>query len=252
MSFLKKEFMGIFKTYKVWVVIAIFLFFAFMSPPVAKFAPEIVESLLESQGTAISIPTPTILDSFTQYFKNLSQIGILAVILLSMGLVAEERAKGTLQLVITKPISRANVVLSKFLAHASLFIVSMIIGAIICYFYSIVIFEAEKLTEFIQANFLFIIYYLVVLSITLFFSTILSNQIAAGGLSIVALASLSILPSLNKTLAKCSPAALISTANNILYKKASFLDATWPIIVSVILIISLLVLGIFIFNKQEI
>lgn len=109
MAYFKKELLSIVKTYRIWVIPSIFLFFALMSPPVAKFAPEIIKTALP-KGLTLKIPPPTILDAFAQYAKNLTQIGILAVILLSMGLVSEEKAKGTLQLVVTKPVSRANVV----------------------------------------------------------------------------------------------------------------------------------------------
>ncbi|HDP69976.1 MAG TPA: hypothetical protein ENN38_04090 [Actinobacteria bacterium] len=250
-GFLKKELLDIFVTYKIWVVLAVFLFFALMSPPVAKLAPEIVGSLSKTQGITIEIPTPTIIDSFAQYFKNLSQIGILAVILLSIGLVAGEKTKGTLQLVVTKPVSRANVVISKFLAQTFLFTGSMVVGAAICYLYTISLFEGKMLAKFLQANLLYIIFYILLITITLFFSTIFRSQIAAAGLSVVGLTILTILPGLHEVFAKYSSASLLNIANKIIYGKASFSEATWPIIVSIILIISLLALGIFIFNRQE-
>ncbi len=250
MAFLKKEFLGILKTYRIWVIPAIFLFFGLMSPPIAKLAPEIVKSALP-KGVNLQIPPPTILDSFGQYLKNLAQLGILAVILLSMSLVSEEKSKGTLQLVITKPVSRTTVVVSKFIAQNILILSSMIVAAAVCYLYSIAIFRDGKLVEFAQANLLFIVYFLLIITIAIFFSTILSNQVAAGGLSIIAFAILSILPILHRFFDKYSPAALTGIANKIVLGQATISQAGWPMIASLILVAILLFLGIFIFNRQE-
>lgn len=250
MAFLRKEFLAILKTYRIWVIPLIFLLFALMSPPIAKFAPEVAKSTLP-KGVVFNLPTPTILDSFGQYFKNLAQIGILAIILLSMGLVSEEKSKGTLQLVVTKPVSRTTVVIAKFLAQSILILSSMVIAALICYLYSIAFFKDGSLTQFAQANLLFIVYYLLIMAITIFFSTILRNQIAAGGLTILALAILSILPSLHNFLDKYSPAALLGLPGKIVSGQALFSQATWPLIISLILVALLLCLGIIIFNRQE-
>ncbi len=250
MAFFKKELLGIFKTYKIWVVPVIFLFFGLMSPPVAKLAPQIVESALP-KGMSIEIPEPTILDSFGQYFKNLAQLGILAVILLSMGLVSEEKSKGTLQLIVTKPVSRGAVVLSKFVAQTLLIISSMAVSGVVCYLYSIVIFKEGGFLEFSQANLLFIVYYVLIISITIFFSTVLSNQIAAGGLSIIVLAVLSVTPVLNKSFEQYSPAALTGIANKIMLDQAKISQAGWPVVISLVFILFLLFVGIFIFSRQE-
>lgn len=250
MAFLKKEFLSILKTYRIWVVPIIFLFFGLMSPPVAKLAPEIVKSAMP-EGMSLKIPPPTILDSFGQYFKNLAQLGILAIILLSMGLVSEEKSRGTLQLVITKPVSRTVVVISKFVAQNILIVGSMIVSAMICYLYSAAIFKDGKLLEFAQANLLFITYYILIITITIFFSTILSSQIAAGGLSIITLAVLSILPSLHKFFENYSPVALTRIANKIMLDQAKISQAGWPIALSLMLVLLLLFTSIFVFNRQE-
>ena len=81
LTFLKKEFKEIIKTYRIWVIPLIFLFFGMLSPIVVKILPDLFKSQLKSQGIIINIPPQTAVDSFLQYFKNLSQIGMLAIIL---------------------------------------------------------------------------------------------------------------------------------------------------------------------------
>jgi ABC-2 type transport system permease protein len=251
LKFLKKEFKEIFKTYKIWVVPLIFVFFGFMSPIVTKLLPKILEAQMKAQNIAFKIPTPTALESFSQYFKNLSQIGALAVILLSMGLVSEEKSKGTLHLILTKPVSRSSVIISKFIAQAVLVSSSVIIGAGCCYLYTIVLFTEGSLKSFSQGVTLYLVYYLLLIALTLFFSTLFSNQIAAGGLSLILFFGLTILPSLNKLMAKYSPYALTIIADNILKKGEVFFKSGWPLAISLTVTALFLFLSCAIFNHQE-
>ena len=251
LAFLKKEFKEILRTYKIWMVPLIFLFFGFLSPIVVKVLPDLLKPQLEAQKIFIEIPAPTAVDAFLQYFKNLAQIGMLAIILISMGLISEEKTKGTLPLVLAKPVSRSAVVTSKFLAHASLILGSILVGAIGCYLYTTVLFEGANFSKFAQGTVLYLIYSLLTLTITLFFSTLLSNQIAAGGLSLIVYFSLSILPSVNKSFAKYSPHSLTSYANKIVTADVSFSKSYWPVAVLLVFVIFLLTLSSIIFSRQE-
>lgn len=250
-KFLKKERNEIFKTYKIWVVPLVFIFFGFMSPVVTKLLPKILESQMKAQSIAFKMPTPTAIESFSQFFKNLSQMGALAVILLSMGIVSEEKAKGTLQLVLTKPVSRTSVIISKLAAQSALISTSLIMGAVCCYVYTLVLFNEGNLKLFSQSVILYVVYYLLLVTITLFFSTLFSNQIAAGGLALALFFGLTILPSISKFLAEYSPYALTIIAEDILKKGEMFSKSVWPLLVSAAIIAVLVVLSCSIFKFQE-
>lgn len=249
--FLKKELREIMRTYKIWVAPAIFLFFGLMSPPAAKFLPDLVKSQLEAQKILIKIPKATATDSFIQFYKNLSQLGILAIILLSMGLVSEEKARGTFSILLTKPLSRFLIILTKFFAQFLLIGSSILLGAVACYYYTLLLFDKADLKPFIQSTTLFLIYTLLILAITLFFSILSRSQIVSGGLSLLAVFTLSLLPLIGKFFEKRSPAALLSIANSLASGKGQFADANWPILTAVLAAIFFLGLGIFIFNRQE-
>lgn len=250
MALLKKEFLAIIKTYRLWVVPAVFLFFALLSPPVAKYTPQIVSSAMP-KGVSIKIPAPTLLDALLQWTKNLSQMGILATILFTMGLVSEEKAKNTIQLVVTKPVSRTSFVLSKLLAQCVLILGSITVGALVCYVYAIAIFGGHKGAAFTEANILYLVYVFLIIAMTLAFSTVFSNQIAAGGLSLVGFAVLSILPVFGQAFAKYSPGALPVLADKLLKGDASFTASTWPTVISLFLATVFLYIAIMIFRHQE-
>jgi ABC-2 type transport system permease protein len=250
MALFKKELLAIGKTYRLWVVPAVFLFFALLSPPAAKYTPQII-SFAMPKGISIKIPEPVLLDALIQWTKNLAQMGILATILFTMGLVSEEKARNTIQLVLTKPVSRTAFVLSKLLAQSILILGSIKIGAFICYLYALAIFGGDKSAAFTQANLLFLVYYFLIIVITLSFSTVFSNQIAAGGLSILGFAVLSILPVFNTALSKYSPGALPTLADKILKGQAGIAQSYWPILTTLILTVLFLVTALLIFQRQE-
>lgn len=248
---IKKEFLEIFSTYRWWVIPVVFLFFAFSAPASVKFLPELLKGQLEAQNIKITFPEPGPVEALVEYLNNLGQMGMLAVILLSMGIVSEERSKGILSQILVKPVSRASIVLSKFLAHGSYLAASLLVSAGACYLYTYVIFGRSDISRFTTSVLLFMLYILLVFSITLFFSSITRSQIAAGGFALLAFFVLSILPALGMSLSKYSPGALYSYAVNIL-KSKPYDDLTPVVLVTVILISLFLAAAIAIFNKQEI
>ncbi|MFA5867313.1 MAG: ABC transporter permease [Actinomycetota bacterium] len=252
MAFLKKEFTAIFKTYRWWVIPLVFLIFALMSPPTAKLTPELLKSVMP-KGMNIKLPEPTLIDAFAQWFKNLSQMGLLAVILLTMGIVAEEKSSGTILLIVTKPISRANVVLSKFAAQVTWMSASFMLAAAVCYGYAIMIFKFDRIAEFVQANVLFVLYFVVIIAVTIFFSTVLKNQIAAGGLSLVTALLLSLVSSLSQTFDKYAPTGLTTVGSKIALGQTGteLTQAIWPVLTSLVLIAGLLLAAIVVFNREE-
>lgn len=252
MAFLKKEFKAVFRTYRFWVIPLVLMFFALMSAPTAKFTPDLLKSALP-QGMSFKMPAPTLVDAFTQWFKNLSQIGVLAIILLTMGLMAEEKTSGTILLIVTKPVSRANVVVSKFVAQASWLAVSFAAAAVVCYLYSAALFKFDLAGAFVWGNLLFLGYFVLVVAITIFFSTVLKNQIAAGGLALVTVTGLSLVAALSKTFDKYSPTGLTTVGMKVAFGQpgADLAQAAWPAVTGVITVAALLTAAILIFNRQE-
>ena len=95
LAFTKKELFEFTKTYKLLLIVTVFLIFGFMNPVVAKFTPDLMESLME-EGIKISLPEPTIFDSWAQFFKNTTQIGLIVLVIIFSGLISNELSKGTL------------------------------------------------------------------------------------------------------------------------------------------------------------
>lgn len=103
----KKEWIDFFRNYRLLILAIVFFILAFSSPLTAKFMPEILGNFLP-KDVADSFPTPTAFDSWQQFFKNFSQIGLFVFVLIFGASLSNERQHGTLVIPLTKGLSRTS------------------------------------------------------------------------------------------------------------------------------------------------
>jgi ABC-2 type transport system permease protein len=114
-AFTKKELTEQLRTYKAFILLSVFFIFGMMSPLTAKLLPDILSNM-SIEGMQIVIPTPTYIDAYTQFFKNTAQIGIIVILLVFSGIIAQEISKGTLINILSKGLPRHTVILAKYTA----------------------------------------------------------------------------------------------------------------------------------------
>jgi ABC-type transport system involved in multi-copper enzyme maturation, permease component len=136
--FFAKEMREQVKTFKGPAVFLVLLFFGMISPLMAKLTPEIVK--LAAPGYPVRMPAPTFLDAYTQFFKNIGEIGIIVALLIYAGTVVTETTRGTAALMLTKRLSRSAFVLAKFLSAAVVWTVSYACAAALCVVYTVYLF----------------------------------------------------------------------------------------------------------------
>ena len=88
MVFIKKELLESLRQYRLFILLTVFIVFGLLSPATAKFMPELLKSLT-AEGITITLPPPVYLDSWLQFFKNMSQMGLIVVIILYGGILAD-------------------------------------------------------------------------------------------------------------------------------------------------------------------
>lgn len=120
--FFKKELLETWRTRRFGILTVVFLLFALMSPLAAKLTPDLLRLSL---GTAVKLPPPTSVDSWTQFYKNISQMGIYIIAILFGGTVSRELAGKTLVNLVTKGLPRWAVIIAKYLCLLSQWLVVM-------------------------------------------------------------------------------------------------------------------------------
>jgi ABC-2 type transport system permease protein len=128
-KFIKKEFMEFFKTYRFFVLFGIFLFFAFLNAPTARYMKDIFGMMGES-GLVISIPDPVFTDAYGQFFKNTST-ALIALVIVYMASVSGEIKKGTIYLVLSKGLSRMDFFFSKVITAFLMYTLAYAVSALV-------------------------------------------------------------------------------------------------------------------------
>ncbi|MCL2773631.1 MAG: ABC transporter permease subunit [Oscillospiraceae bacterium] len=254
--FFRKEIVELVKTVKGVVLTIVFLFLAISAPLITKLTPEILKAAGGSASqdemnvlTSI-IPTPTSVESYKQFVSNFSTIGLLAIIIVFAGIVANEKAKNTAAYILTKNISRTQFIFSKFASAVVFILVSLIISAGVLKLYTDLLFD-DNLVDFkyfiIFFAFLFL-YIFFILTIVLFSSIISKNVTSATFIAFLIFIAFSILPSIPK-IGKYTPAKLNDLG--IMLQSTKVSDLTINIIVTVLCSVAFILIGIKLFNRQE-
>lgn len=197
MTALRKEWLEQRRTYRLLIVCVIFLLFGLASPLLAKFTPEIIKMIPGGEQISLIIPAPTVTDAVTQYLKNLTQFGLLLALLMGMGMVSQEKDKGTAAVLLAKPLSRTSFILAKAGAMGLSFLIGTLLAAAAGYYYTLLLFEAMPLGGWLALNGLLLVYFGIYAALTLLASTINRSILASGAVAVgffILLALIEIIP----------------------------------------------------------
>jgi len=246
---LRKELLEQWRSYRLLVVAVVLLIFGgFMAPLSARYTPELITALAPN-GDEIAklIPAPTSAAAVEEYIGNVSQFGVLVALLVAMGAVAQEKDKGTAALMLVKPLPRSVFLLAKFVALAASFALSIVIAALACYYYTMLLFEPLDVSSWLALNGLLLLFLLVFVALTLFCSTLTNSQVVGGGLAFGLLMVLSAIGAL-PTVGDFLPGRLVSWAGGLMSGGPS----AWPAVGGSLVLILLALCGAWaIFERQE-
>ena len=111
--FTGKELKELWKTYKFLILCAVLLLFGMSSPLLAKLTPKLFSQIDLGLGTPLQLPDATFLDAYAQFFKNMTQICLIVLVLVLSGTIPHELKSGTAMLMLSKGLSRHGFILSK-------------------------------------------------------------------------------------------------------------------------------------------
>jgi ABC-2 type transport system permease protein len=243
----RKEWLELIRSHRLLIVAVVLAFFGLTSPLAAKFIPDIISLTLGAELSKI-IPTPTVLDAIAQYVKNMGQFGIILALLLTMGAIVQEKDKGTIAMILVKPLSRGAFLSAKFLGLAVMFAISLAIAGIGCYYYTMLLFEAMDFVHWLVLNLLLFLYVLVPVAITLFWSTVTKSQVAAAGIALGMIAIGGLLGTLTR-LGKYLPGELVTWGTRLMQGDST---NSWTAFgISLGLIVVPLLAAWLIFKRQE-
>lgn len=249
MAFTRKEFLAFARNYRLMIMLILFMALGFMNPPLAKFMPELINEFVE--GFEITLPEITVMDSWTQFFKNVTQLGLIAMVIIFSGIMANELSKGTLINMLTKGLSRKTVILSKFTAVSLLWSLCYFVSFLITLLYNQLFWEYTRIPGLILSILCVWIFGLFLIS-CLILGGILFKSSYGGllftGLIVTGMLVLNMLPAL----AKYSPIRLISVNMSLLAREIEAGEVFCSLGITCFLAAAIIVLSMIAFHKKKI
>jgi len=249
-AFTKKEFVEIWRTYKLMIMVTVFVLLGMMNPITAKLTPELLKTFMP-EGMNIVLPEPAAIDSWAQFFKNIPSLGIIVFIIIFSGMISVELSRGTLVNMLTKGLSRRVVLLSKFTMAALVWSLSYLICFGISYGYTQYFWPSESVSHLGLAVIGLWVYGIFLLTIMLLGGVIFKGSygglLFTGGIMVV-LMLLNIIPKFQKF----NPNTLSSQSMALLTGKVDSMDVVTAISVSGILLIILMVGAMILFDRRQV
>jgi ABC-2 type transport system permease protein len=248
-AFVRKELTEIVRTWRIWVIPGMLVFFGITSPIIAALTPALVQSMTASQpGVVIRVPPPTALDAYAQFLKNLDQFVLIAIVISGAGAVSGERSSGTAILALTKPISRGAFVVAKILSQVGLLVAATVLGTAICLAVTAVVFPGGNAARLVTTVALWLLYAsLFVVVMTLLSASLRSRGAAAGaGLTFYFLA---LLLSNWGPMARYAFFGLFPAMRDALLGRS--LSLGWPLVTAVLAMAAGTVAAMRLFERQE-
>lgn len=247
--FTKKELFEGWRTSRMLILMIIFLILGIMNPLLAKLTPEIIK-LTIGDALAMKVPLPTSLDSWTQFYKNLTQIGLIVIVLMFSGIVSNEVSKGTLINLVTKGLRRWVIIVGKMISLVFQWSSCLFLSYLVTWGYTVYYFPDHKSPYLFQAVFPLWIFGLLLIGLIILSSTIARNNyegllITGGGVVLFTLLNLF------DKLKKYNPISLTTQNLTLLQKSSAFQDYLPAMIISIILFIFFTLLSVIIINKKK-
>jgi len=249
LAMLKKENLEGLRSYRFLIMLAVFLAFGIMSPLVAKLTPFLLDNLVPEE-MAISLPEPSAIDSWSQFFKNISQMGLIVMVIVFSGILANEINRGTLINLLTKSLSRVAVILAKYTYMVLAWSASLLLAGLVTWAYTVYLWPDDKMANLLFSVFCLWLFGDLLLAVLLFAST-LTNGVSGGllitGSVVVALMIANIFPAVQKY----NPLALSGLNVGLLVESVELADLYWPMAVAVIASATLVWSAVWIFAKKQ-
>jgi ABC-2 type transport system permease protein len=233
-ALIKKELTEQRRTHRLIIASGVYLFFGLSTPLMIKFLPELINMAGES-GMALALPPPTALQAMAEYTGTMLTFGVLIAVLLAMGTIAQERDKRTADMVLTKPVGLMAFILAKFWANVFTSTVAVAAGALACWGYTSILFGTTPALGFLWQTLLLLLYMVLSIAVTMLYSSVFKNQLAAGALGLATVIVLSLLSGL-PWIGDYTPGQLTNWGNALLAGQT--MPAAWAaVVVTMVLII---------------
>lgn len=247
--FYKKELIEHARTYKLLIMLIVFFIFGMMNPLTAKLTPDLLDRFMP-EGVMISLPEPSSIDAWAQFYKNVTQMGLIVTALVFSGVLSSELTKGTLINLLTKGLSRTAVIVGKYAAMLTIWTASLAVAFVTTWGYTEFLFADELSANLFAAVFCLWLFGAFLLAVLLWASTLVKSSygtlLLTGGV-VVCLTIINIFPKA----AKYNPLSLAGKNMELITDSIKLSSLNMAIGITVTAALALLTASVFIFKRKQ-
>lgn len=248
-AFLKKEWQEALASYRLVILIVLFALFGIVNVFTAKYTPEMITYFV-SEEFAKSIPTPTLIDAWLQFFKNIGQIGVIVTVILFSGTLTQEYSKGTLTLLVTKGLSRWKIVTAKFLMNSFIFTLAFLSGILLTFIYGKFYFDSVEVPHLVFGLTSLWLYTVFLIALSHLASVLCGTNylvlLVVGGVNVV-LMLLNFIPDVKDY----NPISLFTAGTPLIQGEIVPADVSPAVCITIGIVIIIKILTILLFNKKS-
>lgn len=251
LAFFQKEWLELVRSGKFVILMVLFLLFGVMNPAMAKLTPWMMEVASESFADAGLIVTEVTVDamtSWTQYYKNISLVMIVFLLMVS-GILTAEYQKKTLINMVTKGLDRWKIVLAKGATLLLLWSLAYWLSYGVTYGYNMYYWDNGIASHVLFSAFCIYMLGVWLVSLVMLMSAVFSNNIGVL-LGTGCVFGTSYLIGMLSKIKEYLPTQLIS-AGNLLSGTGSTSEYFWGIGVCVVGAIVNIVLAVLVFDRRN-
>ena len=248
--FTKKELLESLRTYRLIIMLIVFMLIGILSPLTALLMPRVIGSLDLGEGVEIILPEPTAMDGWEQFFSNVGMMGMLILIIVFSGIMANEFSRGTLVNLLTKGLNRTTVILSKFVAATLVWTAAYLICLIVTMAYITFLWELDLQNAILAfvSPWLFGLFLIAMLTFGGVLFASFAGSLALTGGMIITLMLLNVAPNI----ARYNPISLAGSAVALLNGIQSVENFIPTIIICAVAIIIFIIASIVVFGKKRV
>ena len=251
--FLGKEITESIRTKRLLVLACVFIILTIIGVLMARYAGEIIAALMRADGATqmvIEMPPPVWTDSYAQLYSGLTEMGMIGVIMLFMGIILREKNSGTIDLIFAKGLSPASFVLAKFTVAGIALLLVLLASIFVAYGYTMVLFEyAGRVGDVLMGGVSFGVFLLMMLAIVMLWSAVAKSTAISAVLGLASFFAIMLLDFI-PVVGRFMPASLMSHAA-VLSAGESYTDMAIHVLVAAAVIAVSLAMTTQILKKRE-
>lgn len=248
----KKECLEMWRNFKwIWIPL-VFIILGMIDPLTTYYMPIIMDAVGNlPEGTVFEMPIPSAAEVFMMSTGEFNMLGLLVIVLASMGLIASERRSGVAGLILIRPVPFMSYVTAKWAGLLILGWFALFLGFLSSWYYTGLLFEPINFAVLIKSFLLFGLWYSFVLTLTVFFNAVFKVPGLVAFVSLLSVIILSITTNIFEQWMAWSPARLTYFVGEIVVEGRLSTNFPLVLIVTIIGIITLLTAATLILQKKE-